>query len=61
MKTVIEDHPTTCSQCMGPFDYRLDVSPGGGLRYTVSCQACDDAYFQVVAPQLPADVQAAAA
>ncbi|BBZ27606.1 hypothetical protein MMAD_19010 [Mycolicibacterium madagascariense] len=38
-------HPTCCPSCQGAFEYRLDVNPGGGLRYEVSCSACGEVYY----------------
>ena len=50
--TMDADHPSCCPRCSADFVYRLDVKPGGGLRYAVSCTRCDNVYFQVSAPTL---------
>jgi hypothetical protein len=47
MNTAVGEHATTCPSCEGAFDYRLEVNPGGGFRYEVSCLSCDEVYYDI--------------
>lgn len=47
---VVERGTARCPRCMALTDYCFHETPGGILRYEVSCQPCGHVYVELSGP-----------